>query len=575
MNFLNFSKANCKNCYKCLRNCPVKAIQIKNEQAHIIEDRCIGCGQCFMVCPQNAREIASDLEGLYNAISQNKKIIATIAPSFMGAFDISQGGQIVSGLKKLGFHHVEETAIGAELVTMDYKNYIKNNKKTNYITTCCPSSNYLIEKYYPSLIEYMMPIVSPMIAHGKYLRKEHGWDSYIVFLGPCTSKKIESIEYQHKGVIDAVITFEELEILFKKNNINLNDLEPMDFDKTAHKAGSSFPIGGGVLSSVIKDMIKDEYEVIAVDGINQCIELFESLEKGSIKNAIIEANVCIGSCIGGMAMPKNKENFYLRKNRVKNYIKSKKENGVNSEVFVLDDNINLKKWFVEDKINVQVSEKDIRKILRKMGKFTLEDELNCSGCGYNTCRQKAKAVVLGMAEINMCLPYMRSKAESLKNMIFENSPNAIFVVDEDMLIKEINPIVEKIFNVKASKVKEKGLAILLDDEDFRKVRDTKESIIGKKVSYYERDVVFIQNILYIEKQNVLLAIMIDITSEEKNRERLTEVKKQTLDAAQKVIEKQMRVAQEIASLLGETTAETKTTLTKLKKITVYEKGDLI
>lgn len=574
MSFLNFAEANCKNCYKCLRHCPVKAIQIINEQARIIEERCIGCGQCLVVCPQNAREIKSDIKNIRNAISQDKTIIASIAPSFMGAFNVENEGKIVKGLKMIGFQYVEETAVGAEIVANQYKEYIEKNNQENYITTCCPSANYLIEKYYPSLIKQMIPKVSPMIAHGKQIKKRYGKDSYVVFIGPCTSKKMESADLQHQGVIDAVLTFEELDLWFKEENISFSEITPTEFDSAAFRVGSSFPIGGGVLSSFVNEKNLNKYEVISVDGINQCIELFNCLEKGGIKNACIEANVCTGSCIGGMLMPKNDENIHVRKCRVRNYVKNKKDLVTEQDWRIYDD-LDFTKHFYEKKINTEVTKEKIDKVLREIGKFTLEDELNCGGCGYNTCREKAKAVVLGMAEIDMCMPFMRSKAEGLKNIIVENSPNALLVIDEDMLIKEINPTAERIFSVNEFNVKNKPLSMLMDDEDFRSVMDTKKSILKKKVIYQDyNNVVLIQNIIYIEKQNVILAIMADVTSEENNKEELSKMKKNTIDAAQEVIEKQMRIAQEIASLLGETTAETKVILTKLKKITMGEKGDL-
>ncbi|WP_425448208.1 [Fe-Fe] hydrogenase large subunit C-terminal domain-containing protein [Dethiothermospora halolimnae] len=571
MSFLNFSEANCKNCYKCLRHCPVKAIKIKDEQAQIVEDKCIGCSECLVICPQNARQIKSSVANVKRAIVENKRVIATIAPSFIGGFNLKDAGQMVTALKKLGFNHVEETAIGAEVIATLYKNYINSNDQKNYITTCCPAANNLIEKYYPSLIEYMLPMVSPMVAHGKLIREYYGHDSYVVFIGPCTAKKIEAADVRDEGVIDAVLTFEEMEVWFEEEGIKLDALLGEAFDSESFKKGSSFPVGGGVLSSFIDDNSK--LDVIAVSGIKECMDLFDSVEKGQLENYCIEVNVCKGSCIGGMAMPKNDESIFVRKERVKNYVKDKKDISKKGE-FQIPKNIDYGKYFFEHKVDFDVADEEIEKVLNRMGKYKLEDELNCGGCGYNTCREKAKAVVLGMAEINMCLPFMRGKAESLKNLIFENSPNAIMLVDNNMLIKEINPMVEKIFDIEASRAKNSPLSMLIDDKEFIEVRDTKKNIIKRKAFYPSHNVVLLQNIIYVEKQNVLLAIMVDITKEEKSKGELSKVKESTLDAAQKVIEKQMRVAQEIASLLGETTAETKSTLTKLKNITIGEKGDL-
>ncbi|WZL72591.1 [Fe-Fe] hydrogenase large subunit C-terminal domain-containing protein [Clostridiaceae bacterium 35-E11] len=574
MSVLNFSKANCKNCYKCLRSCPVKAIKIKNEQAVIVEELCIGCGQCLVVCPQNAKDIKSDLAEVKDAIRNNKKVIASIAPSFAGAFDMEKAEQIVTALKKLGFEKVEETALGAEVVAEAYKKYMEKENSLNLITTCCPSANYLVEYYFPSLTKYMFPIVSPMLAHGKILKHDYGMDSYVVFIGPCAAKKIEAINFQHKGTIDAVLTFEELTKWFEEENIQLKELRPQPFDKKSFQRGSGFPMGGGVIASFINEQKENRYKVIKVDGIEDCMEVFESMQQGNIQNVCVEVNTCRGSCVGGPGMPKQEKDFFKRCKKIQEYVGKREPYPVEQPIEALN-TLNFTKRFFDRHIDKpKATEEEIRNILRKIGKYEPEDELNCGGCGYNTCREKAQAVFEGMAEVNMCLPFMRSKAERLTNVIFENTPNIIMVVDEEMRVKEFNPTAEKIFKISADDIKDKPVSIVIDDKNFYKVKDSKQNLIGQKIAYPLYDVVLLQSILYLEKQNVLLAIMTNTTVEENHKKELTRVKENTIDAAQKVIEKQMRVAQEIASLLGETTAETKVILTKLKEITMEEKGKI-
>ncbi|PAB58211.1 [Fe-Fe] hydrogenase large subunit C-terminal domain-containing protein [Anaeromicrobium sediminis] len=564
MNILNFSKANCKNCYKCLRSCPVKAIKIKNEQAEIVSEKCIGCGNCFRVCPQNARKIKSDLEKVKDAIKDGKKVIASVAPSYVGAFNMKTVGQFATGLLKLGFSIVEETAIGAEIVSEIYKNKIEKNDKRIHITTCCPAANDLIENYYPKLVDFMLPVVSPMIAHGKIIKEKHGRDSYVVFIGPCIAKKLEAVDFRHNDTVDAVITFDELEEWFHNNKIELDHLDESDFNKGSFKRGRAYP-----LESVLNDEnVSREYEILKVSGIENCIETLESIENNYLDKVCLEINTCNGSCIKGPAM--TGKNFYKVKNAVKDYVNEAKE----KETF---ENFNCKnfnkKFLDKSPMKKEASEEDINEILRKIGKYEKNDELNCGGCGYNTCREKAQAVYEGMAELNMCLPFMRSKAEGLTNVIFEHSPNGIILINNDLKIKELNNKAEKLFHIKAHEVKNKPVQVILEDELFRRVLNTKESIIGKKIYYKEYNIVLFQSIIYLEKENILLAIMTNITEEEKHKQELTLVKENTIDAAQKVIEKQMRVAQEIASLLGETTAETKGILTKLKKIVLQENGD--
>lgn len=574
MNFLNFSEANCKNCYKCLRYCPVKAIQIKDEQAIIINERCIGCGQCMKICPQEARSIKSDLIEVKEAIRAGRKVVVSIAPSFSGAFDVDDPFKIIAGIRKLGFNIIEETASGADVVTELYRRYLEENQPTNIITTSCPSSNYLVEKYYPELIEYNLPIVSPMIAHGKILKKNYGRDSFTVFIGPCIAKKIEGSNLQHKGSIDAVLTFEEISEWLEHTKIDINSLEPSKLDNFSSEGGASYPIKGGVIEGLLQGELKERYSLITVDGIYNCIELFESLKNETLEGVCVEAHICKGSCIGGSAMPKEQVDYYKRRVRVGKYISNRKPEESIKEVDIPED-MNFKMNFFDKSIkHKDILEEDIENILKSMGKYTKDDQLNCGACGYDSCRNKAVAVIEGMAEMNMCLPYMRSKAESLKNIIFENSPNGIILLDEDLNVKEFNPSAERIFNIESDFIRDKPIAIIIDEEIFDNVKKTRESILGKRVYYKEYDKVLIQNVLYLKDQNIILTIMIDVTIEESNKKELNRVKEQTIDAAQSVIEKQMRVAQEIASLLGETTAETKMILTKLKNISNGEIGDL-
>ncbi|MCY6484484.1 4Fe-4S binding protein [Clostridium aestuarii] len=577
MNYINFSKASCKNCYKCLRSCPVKAIRFKNQQAEIVEERCIACGHCLEVCPQNAREIINDLDIVKGALISGKKVIVSIAPSFMGYMNVEEG-KVVAGLKKIGFTTIEETAIGADAVTRYYKEYLQKNNIENYITTACPSANYMIEKYYPGLIKYMIPIDSPMIAHGKILKSIYGSDCFIVFIGPCAAKKIEADEYREniKDVIDAVLTFDEIKMWLQEKNIDLNSIKSEKFNKNSFKQGAGFPVKGGIIKA-LEDVIDEKsLETISVSGTNNCIKIFESMKKGNIKGAFIEINVCEGSCVGGPNSTKYEDDYYTRLHKVKEYIKRKKKSinlqeCSNEELNTLELEIDFSTSFRDKTFKDRIpSEEDIRRIMNEMGKFESEDELNCGVCGYNTCRKKAEAIFKGMAETDMCLHFMRSKAESLSNVIVESTESSIILVDRDMKIKEINPAAQEVFMVKSENIKGKPVSLLMRDEDIRRVKETGKSIIGKKDAYPQYNAVFIKNIVYLPKQNVVLVSMINVVESEMQRKELIKVKENTLNVAQEVIEKQMRVAQEIAGLLGETTAETKVILNKLRKVVAGE-----
>jgi len=572
MSNINFSKANCKNCYKCLRSCPVKAIKFENQQAKIDEERCIECGHCLTICPQNAREIKSDLDNVKEAINSGKKVIASLAPSFTGFFDV-QPRKVVSALKRLGFSIIEETAVGADIVAELYNDYIKDNKQDVYISTACPSANYLVEKYFKELIPYLMRVVSPMIAHGKLLKEKFGEDSFVVFIGPCLAKKSEFDSYIDENVIDAVLTFDELNCWITECGIEINEIEEEEFNINPYSKGQGFPIGGGIIEAMGEKLQESKLTVITVSGMEDCIEVFNSIKNGDLKEVLIEASACKGSCVGGPVMVKNGENYFAKLKKVKNYIKSRKN--YNQPTFTkIPQNMDFQRVFTEKSIKKNIaSEEEIISIMEKMGKYELVDELNCGVCGYNSCKEKAQAIFEGMAETNMCLHYMRSKAESLANEIVENTVSNLILLDGEMNVREINPAAKAIFKIQSQNIIGKHISLLIDDEDFKRVRETKVNIIGKKYDYPKYGVVFVANIVYLPRVDMVLVSMINIMAEEKNKKELMKVKENTLNAAQEVIEKQMRVAQEIASLLGETTAETKIILTKLKKIVAGEDGE--
>lgn len=575
MKFINFDREKCNHCYKCLRKCPSKAITILESHSEIVDEMCIKCGECQEVCPQGALTIISDIDRIKFAIERNKKTLVSIAPSFISAFNLKEAGQIVTALKLLGFDVVEETAIGAEVVSEYYKTFIENGKQKNLITTSCPSANYYVEQYYPELIQYMIPVVSPMLAHGKLMKHYYGMDSFMIFIGPCLAKKAEAEEAQHRDIVDSVMTFDELRCWFEEANIDIENLETSVFDHKSHQRGRAFPIGGGLLNKLVEEVAVNKYEIIRVDGVERCKDVLEALRHDAITNVCVEMNMCLGSCIDGPGMPKNKANYYERERRLKHYVKRT----VNiwedvDDLYASNLEIDYSKVFLDRKVHrVNATEDQIIEILKKMGKNSKADELNCNACGYYTCREKAQAVFEGMSDITMCLPYMREKAESIRNIIFENSPNVIVMLDEDLVVKEINPSGERIFNVRAKDIVGKPIIMIMDEAPFLKVLENENRMISQKVEYENYGVVMYQNIMYLESERIVMAILTDMTQEEKNRKELARVKETTINAAQEVINKQMRVAQEIASLLGETTAETKVILTKLKKITLGEAGE--
>jgi PAS domain S-box-containing protein len=571
MPWINFEKGNCSDCYKCLRACPSKAIKIIDNHAEIVEDMCIVCGHCQTVCPQGIIKISSRIEQVKNAIAEGKTVVASLAPSFAGAFDFNNPRQFVTALKKLGFSHIEETAVGAEYVKKAYVEALNSGEYLNFITTSCPSANYLIEKYYEECIPYMAPYISPMLAHGKLIRHKYGMDTHIVFIGPCTAKKHEANDFQHNDIIDEVLTFEEVSKWLKSESVEMKKLDETDFDAIAYKGGAEFPVRGGILGSWEDVCKRHGYEYVQVDGVDACKCMLEAMESKALTGVCVELNMCEGACMGGPGMPEDAPNFYVREKKVKDY--AKQQVSLKQEQQDAFEDIDLHKVFIPHQVSLpEPSEEEIQEILHSMGKYKKSDELNCNTCGYRTCREKAKAVAAGMSEISMCLPFVRKKAESIRNMIFGNSPNAIILMDEDMNVLEMNPRAEIIFAIDSEKAKGIPINAFIEGEHVSEIIESREEVIHQKVFIENYGIRVFMHMVYLDAEKVYMLIMSDITESEKNVKALTEMKQKSLDAAQEVIEKQMRVAQEIASLLGETTAETKLILTKLKQLAMEEAG---
>ena len=563
MAIIDFKATKCKHCYKCVRNCEVKAIMIKDERAEIMPDKCILCGKCMQVCPQSAKTLVSDLNTVKGYIANHIPTVVSIAPSYMGLLKYKTIGQINAALRKLGFADVRETSEGAAMVTAEYARLLEEGEMETIITTCCPSVNDLIEIYYPQLVPYMAPVVSPMIAHGKMLKEELGSNVKVVFLGPCIAKKKEAGDVRHDSCIDAVLNFNDINRWLNEEEITIEDCEDIPFRHLDPKVNRLYPVTNGVVNSVLAtEEKKDGYRKFYVHGARNCIDLCESMVRGEIKGCFIEMNMCSGGCIKGPTVEDESISRFKVKLDMEETIE--KDSAIKSEVEEIVNKISFQKIFMDRSPREPMpTEAQIQEILKKTGKTKPEDELNCGACGYSTCREKAIAVFQKKAELGMCIPFMHEKAESLSNLVMETSPNIVLIVDKDMKVLEYSAVGEKYFGKTRQEALNMYLYEFIDPSDFQWVYDSHQNIHGKKVTYSEYNFSMLQNIVYIEKEDVGLATFIDITKEEELAKQEYEKKLETIDLAQRVIHKQMMVAQEIAGLLGETTAETKTTLTKL------------
>lgn len=558
-NYLKLKKSNCKNCYKCIRHCPVKSIRFADNQANIVGDECILCGQCFVVCPQNAKEIRWDVDAVKEMLKEGTPVYCSIAPSFVANYEGATISSMRSALKRLGFTDVGETAEGADIVKKRYEQMIADKEQSVIISSCCHSVNLMIQKHFPEALPYLAKVLSPMQAHAQEIKAAHP-DAKVVFIGPCISKKHEAEQY--KGLVDAVLTFEELSHWLENEHIEITHED--DTEDVVGGNARLFPTSGGILRSMNCD--SSEYTYLTIDGLENCINAIHDVVAGNLSKCFIEMSACAGSCIGGPVMEKN------RQANIRDYIavnKYAKENNFNDNA---PDKAGLEKKIGFVGVHKQMpGSKAIEEILRKMGKMTPADELNCGTCGYNTCREKAIAIYNGKADLTMCLPFLKEKAENFSDNIIKNTPNAIIVLNESLEVQQINASACKLMNIpNASDVLGEQVVRILDPLPFFEVMENGTNVHDKRIYLAEYNKYVEQTLLYDKSYHIIMVIMRDVTDEETNRSNREKIARQTIEVTDKVIEKQMRSVQEIASLLGETTAETKIALTKLKESLKFE-----
>ena len=555
---LGLKKSNCKNCYKCIRHCPVKSIKFSDNQAHIVEDECILCGKCFVVCPQNAKQIRHDTAAAKALIAEYPRVYASLAPSFVANYPGATDRSMAEVLKKLGFYQTEEAALGATIVKKRYDEMVENREKEVIISSCCHSVNLLIQKHFPAALPYVAKVVSPMQAHSMDIKRRDP-EAKTVFIGPCISKKAEAELYP--GTVDCVLTFEELSEWFEEAGIAPEEVTDRTENGADPEDGRTrlFPTAGGILRSMEKR--EPEYTYISVDGQENCIRALEDVISGKLSKCFIEMSACAGSCIGGPVMDKSNRATLMDYAAVDRFAGPRDFDVENYGAAQLEKEIGyigLHRQLPGSSV--------IEEILHKMGKMTPEQELNCGSCGYDTCREKAIAVFLGKADLSMCLPFLKEKAESFSDNIIRNTPNGIIVLNEQLEVQQINAATRKIMNIKnASDILGDLVVRIMDPQIFLEVLQSGVNVHDKRIYLAEYGKFVELSVIYDKSYHILMGIMRDVTAEEAERSKKENLSRNTIEVTDKVIEKQMRVVQEIASLLGETTAETKIALTKLKE----------
>ncbi len=569
MNVINFQDANCAHCYKCLRNCDVKAIRIKNGQAQIVRDMCIYCGHCMEICPQKAKTFDSDLDYVKHMLKHGEKLVVSLDSSYSGLIRSNRPGKVVDALYRLGFADVRETAEGAAYVTREYVRLINEGRMENIITTHCPSIVYLVEKHYPMLIPYLAPVVSPMVAHGRLIKEEMGQHTKVAYIGPCVAKKMEAeADRVTMGAVDAVIEFNELEQWLEEEDIDLNRCEERAFSNPDSKINRLYTISAGIIRAVREYGAAQNYTYMPVSTIQGCRELLHSMKRGYLKGVFVELKLCSGGCVNGPGVNK-KRGF-----RFKAVMNIENSTSMKAEPFgdVLSEEKLTRSYTPKQVVEKMPTEQEIKEILKTIGKSNSDTEFNCGACGYMSCREKAIAIYQGKAEAAMCLIRSYENARSQANVVLENIPSIVLIVDKDFRILEFNKKAEEVFQTPRREAIQGYLFDYIDTTEYEEVYLTHESKfhLKKKWPYY--DMTVLETIVYIEHNDRILAVIEDVTAEEEKEEKTMVQKLNSIKVAQEVIDKQMMTAQKIAELLGETTAETKATLTQLRDYVLEDEG---
>ena len=551
--------ARCRDCYRCVRVCPVKAIRMQKGQAYVDQKRCIACGTCIRECPQKAKRFRHDIDIAQGLIENGNFVAASIAPSFAAVFNRWQRLRLASALRSLGFRYVGQTSRGAYQVSAHTaKISEKDEAMHSYIATACPAVVGYVEKYRPELVENLLPLVSPMAAHGKMLKERFGKEAKVVFIGPCVAKKLEITRPGIAGVIDCVLTFSELMLWFEQAGLNLATCEESNFDEKPLHVAQLYPLPGGSLKTAGMDDDGLKLESLRVDGIENLREVLRDAPLQS-SYGLIEPLFCNQGCINGPGIDIEKNIFERRKD----IIAYDAEVSEASALPPLENGDLFKAAFgKEEDLFHEVSEEEIRRILEWTGKYDPQQELNCGACGYDSCRKKAIAVAHGMAEPEMCIPFMRQLAESRTDHLFATTPNGIVILDEELNILHINPAFKKFFTC-TDAVVGRHVSYLMDPAPFEKLISGVADKLDITVFHRSYNLLC-RELLYILKQErQVVGIFVNITSQQEQEKKLQQIRSQTIEQANELLEHQIKMAQNIAQFLGESTAKGEELVRKL------------
>ncbi len=562
MDILHFHEEECKNCYKCVRFCPVKSIRVFKGQPQIIHSECILCGNCVAVCPQHAKEDNSDVDTIRRLIAQGKQVVASVDSTYLAYFDTPGFSGVRKALLDLGFSEAYETAEGAQLVARQLEILAHQADGKPVITSGCPTIVLYCEKHFPEALPYLAPVLSPMQTHAQMLRQRCP-GATVVYISPCIARKEETKGFESVGA-DYAITFTELEEWLQLVNVRLETDVPQDDPKVSH----GYVVTGGTEEGMAH-LIGVDY--LSVDGLEDCIKVLKCVAEGGLKGCFIEMSACHGNCIGGMVFSQKESNLLEARRRVESV------SVYNGGDYDVEEQVDMYRPMEDHHIRPDEDppESAITGILRKMGKFNKEDEIDCGLCGYRTCRDKAKAVYAGRAEISMCMPYMKEKAETYSEKIINVSPEGIITVGKSLKVRQINKAACRIFGIKdTADIVGYPVSRIMDEYDFVKLMGMDDTQYTDRVYLAEYNVYLERIFICDPERTVYTCIMRDVTQSRQRREQVQKTKLHAAELADVIIDNQLRIVHQIAGLLGETAAETKVAVHDLKQaILLDEEGE--
>ncbi len=579
----------CRDCYKCVRSCPVKAIQVRDGSAVVVKDRCIYCGACVDTCPSHAKKIRNDLGRVKQFLKSGRKVFCSLAPSVSSEFP-NKVDAVVVALKRLGFFATSETAIGAALVNASIEAYAhEHDGRCDWISSACPTVVQIVKKYYPSLIPSLSKVPSPLQCHSAYLRKLYGQDIGIVFIGPCIAKKIEADETP--GYPDFALTFGELRTWLEEEGLDL-DLMEQDLQLGAEtvppflpsSAGKStlYPVEGGMIASLNWGNDPFQTHAVAISGSEQVVSTLQGMVEDNQNTDFLELLFCEGGCIngpGGAAGRSSASKKGLASRYTRLRITAEQPTFAGDPEFVAEllecgysllertgsDGLpvpSLSSAPTQYQFGVMHTEGEIEQALHLLGKADKREELNCGGCGYNSCREMAIAYLDGMAEPEMCVTKMRKEAQSKMDVLLRTIPIGVVIVDDMLKIVDCNSGFLRLFSEVDFPLEEAALNMVagLPLERFvpfhEKFREQFTYAKAEQYRLHYQDKFLRVTFFSVEKQRLVGALFEDITTPTVRRE--TVIKK-----AENVIQKSLETVQQIASLLGENAADTEIMLNSL------------